>query len=111
MKRTWVALPHIPEHLDVGRDLLLGAEDAVLVEVVDEILVAPARATTAEIRPGGAPVLAKAVEEDVLSVLGPDLRGAVLEHLAMTALGEGDMLVVGGRYGRVVGMHVERDSS
>ena len=70
---TRVALPQIPDNFNIRRDLLLGTVNAVLLEIVDEILVAPAGATTAKIGPGGIPILAQTLEEDILSVLGPDL--------------------------------------
>ena len=44
-RRTWLSPPHIAEDLDVARDLFLGAVDAILVEMVDEELVAPPTAT------------------------------------------------------------------
>ncbi len=39
-----LSLPHIAQDLDVACDLFLGAFDALLVEVIDEELVAPAAA-------------------------------------------------------------------
>ncbi len=57
----------------MGRDLLLGALYPVLLEVVDEVLVAPARATTRKVCPGGVPVFAETVEEDALCAVWPDL--------------------------------------
>lgn len=79
-------------------DLLLGAVDAVLLEIVDEELVAPAAASARVGGPGRLPVLAEALDKDALDVLWPDLAGAVLEELPVLALGGeglGKVLVVG----------------
>ena len=49
---TGLSLPHIAQDLDVACYLFLGALDALLVEVIDEELVAPA-AAAARLRVGG----------------------------------------------------------
>lgn len=84
-----MTLPHIPQDLYMRSNLLLRTLNAVLLEIIDKVLVAPARAAAREVGPGGVPVLAQAVEKDVFCVLWPDFAGAVLEHLAMATLGEG----------------------
>ena len=87
-QRTGIALPHVSEDLDVGRDLLLRAVDAALSEKVDEELVAPSRAAAGEVCPGRGPVLVEPLQKDVLCLLRPHLRRPVLEHLAVTSLRE-----------------------
>lgn len=59
-RHTWLAPPHVSQHLDVAGDLLLAAYYAMLLEVVDQKLVAPAAAATRVGGPGGLPVLSQA---------------------------------------------------
>lgn len=58
--RTGLASPHIPQDLNVTRDLLLGAVDAMFLEMLDEELVAPATAAARIRCPGRLPVLVEA---------------------------------------------------
>ena len=44
VKRTWLASPHVPEHLNVAGDLFLAPVDAIFLEMVYKKLVAPATA-------------------------------------------------------------------
>ena len=42
--RTWLASPHVPEHLNVAGYLFLAPVDAIFLEMVYKKLVAPATA-------------------------------------------------------------------
>jgi hypothetical protein len=57
MELTLLALPHVPQYLDMTRDLFLRTFYASLFQVVDEELVAPSAATTRIRSPGRFPVL------------------------------------------------------
>lgn len=59
---TWLSLPHVAQDLYVASDLLLGADDVVFLQVVDEELIAPATpsAGLGICGKGGGPVFAEA---------------------------------------------------
>ena len=52
MEHTLLALPHVPQYLDMTRDLFLGTFYAGLLQVVDEELVAPSAAAARVRSPG-----------------------------------------------------------
>ena len=60
MGHTLLALPHVPQYLDMTRDLFLGPFYSGLFQVVDEELVAPSAAAARVRGPGGFPVLPQA---------------------------------------------------
>jgi hypothetical protein len=57
MEHTLFALPHVPQYLDMTRDLFLGPFYSGLFQVVDEELVAPSTAAPRIRGPGRFPVL------------------------------------------------------
>lgn len=47
-----MTLPHIPQDLYMRSNLLLRTLNAVLLEIIDKVLVTPARAAAREVGPG-----------------------------------------------------------
>ena len=90
IERTRMTFPHISKNLDVRGNLFLCARYVVLVEMVDEKLVPPARPTAGKVGPRGGPVELEAVEEDTFGVLRPYFGGAISKHLAVATLRKGE---------------------
>jgi hypothetical protein len=57
MEHTLLALPHVPQYLDMTRDLFLGSFYSSFFQVVDEELVAPSAAAPRVRGPRRFPVL------------------------------------------------------
>ena len=60
MGHTLLALPHVPQYLDMTRDLFLGPFYSSLFQIVDEELVPPSAATPGIGGPWRFPVLPQA---------------------------------------------------
>jgi len=78
--------PHVPQNLNVTRDLFFRTFYPCVFEVIDKKLVPPSAATPGIGSPRRLPVLPKPFDENFLNALRPDLTGTVLEHFSVFSL-------------------------